>query len=249
LKNSTLQPFFPPYQTQITKVNQAVSLRFKPCELLEYPESRRRYNMIRKDECDMLEKSADWAISSQAPWEQGEGSTTRSSSPDRMKGPRAQGLTSECTQVRRVLNALKDELMAAYEAGLSIPEMSKKWGFTPEAFRMWFSKRGLKVADKFHKGYIVTHNGYTKVQCPTHPNADGKGYVGVHILAMEEYLGRYLGKDEIVHHRDDNKANNAIDNLELMTDSAHRSHHARRGDCGWAKYHQNQGHNIRVNKI
>ena len=136
--------------------------------------------------------------------------------------------------------------MAAYEAGLSISEMIEKWGFTQPAFRKWFLKRGLKPVDKFHKGYIVTHNGYIKVLRPTHPNADGKGYVGVHILVMEEHLGRYLADDEIVHHKDDNKANNAVDNLELMTDFDHRSYHARRGDCGWSKYHQNAGH--RVNK-
>lgn len=241
--------FCRPYPTPITKVDQGFSLRYKPCELLEYPESHRRYNVIRKDERDMLEKSMDWAISSQAALEGVEGSTTRSSSPDRTKGPRAQGSTDGCIQVRRSLNGLEDELMTAYETGLSVSEMVNKWGFSDTAFRVWFSKRGLKLVNKFHKGHIVTHGGYIKVRCLTHPNVDSKGYVGVHILVMEEHLGRYLAEDEIVHHKDDNKANNAVDNLELMTDSAHRSYHARRGDCGWAKYHQNQGHNIRVDKI
>jgi hypothetical protein len=198
--------------------------------------------MIRKDECESLEKPVDWAISSQAALEGVEGSTTRSSNPDRMKGPRAQGLIDGCMQVRRRLNDLEDELMAAYKAGLSTSEMVEKWGFSDTAFRQWFLKRGLKTVNKFHKGYIVTHNGYIKVLRPRHPNADGKGYVGVHVLMMEEHLGHYLADDEIVHHKDDNKANNAIGNLELMTDFDHRSHHARRGDCGWAKYHRNQRH-------
>ena len=39
-----------------------------------------------------LENISDWAISSQASWEQEEGSTTRFSNPDRMKGPRARSL-------------------------------------------------------------------------------------------------------------------------------------------------------------
>src|SRR5580765_5637403 len=42
-----------------------------------------------------FENSSDWAISSQASWEQDEGSTTRSSNPDRMKNPRAQGLCKQ----------------------------------------------------------------------------------------------------------------------------------------------------------
>jgi HNH endonuclease len=199
--------------------------------------------MIRKDECDMLEKSVDWAISSQAAQEWVEGSTTRSSSPERMKGPRVQGLI-RCIQMRR-LGEIETELMEAYRSGMSVPEMVEKWGFSDTAFRVWFRKRGLKTVNKFHKGFIVTHNGYIKVLRPSHPNVDSKGYVGVHVLVMEEHLGRYLADDEIVHHKDDNKANNAIGNLELMTDFDHRSHHARRGDCGWAKYHRNQGHKIR----
>lgn len=39
-----------------------------------------------------FENISDWVISSRASWEQEEGSTTRLSNPDRMKGPRARSL-------------------------------------------------------------------------------------------------------------------------------------------------------------
>ena len=34
---------------------------------------------------------------------------------------------------------------------------------------------------------------------------------------MENHLGRLLNSDEVVHHKDHNKFNNDISNLEVMT--------------------------------
>jgi hypothetical protein len=41
-------------------------------------------------------------------------------------------------------------------------------------------------------------------------------------IVMEEHLGRKLERNEIVHHKDGNKENNNIDNLELF--SSHKDH-------------------------
>ncbi|MBQ8130872.1 MAG: HNH endonuclease [Bacilli bacterium] len=68
-----------------------------------------------------------------------------------------------------------------------------------------------------------------------HPNATSKSYVLYHRLVMENYLGRYLTKDEVVHHKDGNKTNNDITNLELMTNSEHTRLHAK--EMGKAKAH------------
>ena len=74
-----------------------------------------------------------------------------------------------------------------------------------------------KKIDTFHKGYTITWNGYKMVKCPNHPHCDGKGYIREHILVMEKYLGRYLTEDEVVHHIDENKANNVFTNLIWCT--------------------------------
>ena len=67
--------------------------------------------------------------------------------------------------------------------------------------------------------------GYLLVYAPDHPNAH-RGRVLEHRLVMEKAIGRYLLPDEVVHHKDRNKHNNKIDNLELRTNSDHAKEHA-----------------------
>ena len=50
--------------------------------------------------------------------------------------------------------------------------------------------------------------------------------IAKHRLIMMEYLGRELKENEIVHHIDHNKANNNIENLQLMTSSEHAKLHS-----------------------
>jgi len=64
---------------------------------------------------------------------------------------------------------------------------------------------------------------------------------------MELILGRRLNQDEVVHHKDHNKLNNNIDNLEVMKKKDHNSlHHA-----GLKKptTNQNPPHKLNEDKI
>lgn len=72
----------------------------------------------------------------------------------------------------------------------------------------------------------MTMFGYVAVFVPNHPHCNKDGMVMEHRLVMEEYLGRYLKEDEIVHHKNRIKTDNRIENLQLMNKEEHSRLHA-----------------------
>ena len=69
-------------------------------------------------------------------------------------------------------------------------------------------------------------DGYVLVSAPAdHPRGDADGLVFEHRLVMEQQLGRHLTPQEIVHHKDGNRQNNAPANLELLTRKRHPTAH------------------------
>lgn len=70
------------------------------------------------------------------------------------------------------------------------------------------------------KGTSLKPNGYIE-----YTRGKNKGRL-VHVVAMESLIGRRLLQNEVVHHKDEDKTNNSIDNLQLMTRAEHSMHHA-----------------------
>lgn len=76
----------------------------------------------------------------------------------------------------------------------------------------------------FKTGKYKNHQGYV---CVLNTQKDKKRrYILEHVQVMENYLGRPLEKNEVVHHVNGKKDDNSIDNLELMLHSEHLRFHS-----------------------
>lgn len=78
----------------------------------------------------------------------------------------------------------------------------------------------------FSTPYLDKSTGYMKIKI------DGKD-MKYHRYVMEQEIGRKLLTEELVHHIDHDKLNNAIENLEIMSVSVHMKYH-------WADRRQKQ---------
>jgi len=81
------------------------------------------------------------------------------------------------------------------------------------------SKARLEWADKFAKGQSVKPTGYAEFT-----RGPNKGRL-VHVVLMEEKIGRRILPGECVHHIDGDPLNNSLGNLAFMTLSTHASLH------------------------
>lgn len=77
------------------------------------------------------------------------------------------------------------------------------------------------------EGHTKTRaDGYISLYYPKHPNSAKDGYVLEHRYIMEQHLGRGLRDNEVVHHINGKKNDNRIENMVVMTPSAHMSYHS-----------------------
>lgn len=83
-------------------------------------------------------------------------------------------------------------------------------------------------------GEYLDSAGYKYVYSPNHPNKNKMGYVKESRLVVEKSLGRYLTKDEKVHHINRITSCNEISNLSVMSASEHNRLHC--VEDGLSKY-------------
>lgn len=82
----------------------------------------------------------------------------------------------------------------------------------------------------YWKGGRIYHKGYIYILKKEHPAADRDGYILEHRFIMEQHLKRHLHTKEIVHHKNKNRSDNRIKNLELcVSQSKHMSKHYPKG--------------------
>jgi hypothetical protein len=74
-------------------------------------------------------------------------------------------------------------------------------------------------------GATKSTKGYWYINMPGHPRAMKSGYVKRADIVLEASLGRPLRPGEIAHHVDDNKENDAPENLRCMMVGPHSAFH------------------------
>ncbi len=108
-----------------------------------------------------------------------------------------------CEEIRnKIIKKQKETLSKMSQEERSL-KMGRWKGKTAENSAHWKGGRCLK-------------DGYVFILKKEHPFCNQRGYMREHRLVMEEYIGRYLEKKEIVHHKNGIKNDNRIENLELL---------------------------------
>jgi len=88
-----------------------------------------------------------------------------------------------------------------------------------------FKKYGNPLGGREQGVGKYARNGYWLVLRKNWPTSRKDGYVLEHRYVMENYLGRSLEKDEIVHHKNGIRTDNRIENLELLKLTEHYKGH------------------------
>ena len=113
--------------------------------------------------------------------------------------------------------------------------MNKKKGKNNPFFGKHHTKVTRKRMSELKKIYFKTHHssqwlggrrkderGYILIYSPNHPRATRHNYVYEHRLVMEQNIGRYLKRNEIVHHLNGVRDDNRIENLIITTLKKHQ---------------------------
>ena len=127
-----------------------------------------------------------------------------------------------------------------------------KGGKMPESAKKAIAKSQIGKGNSNWNGGRTNddYNNYISILISHHPYADINGRVKEERLIIEKYLGRYLRKEEIVHHINRNKQDNRIKNLQIVSSLEHgRIHHKKNKHALGYKFTKKQRKNLSNSKL
>lgn len=148
------------------------------------------------------------------------------------------------SQVNNIVNIDTEWLINAYEIeNKSLTEIAKIIGCSINTIR----RRLIELNIPIKKRYDLSKNNLPHYQGEKNPAWKGgkfqraEGYIMIwnpekqdyeleHRMVVEKYLGRKLKTTEQIHHKNGNKSDNRIENLEIKSISEHAKIHAKGKD-------------------
>ena len=142
-------------------------------------------------------------------------------------------------------------MVEAYKQGVGTKELAVLHGVTDTTIARYLRAVGIAIrpagfqrGESHHAwkgGRVSTEDGYILALVypddPFYPmgqiKTDSSGrYVLEHRLVLARHLGRVLSEDETVHHKDTDRTNNTLDNLQLRQGRHGKGGALRCSDCG-----------------
>lgn len=129
------------------------------------------------------------------------------------------------------------EITNEYREKMKKIALSKGYGKWMKGKKLTYKQKQLrkeKIGDKnigknhpmWKGGKQIGSDGYILKHAPNHPNKMKRNSVREHRLVVEKALGRYLNSKEVVHHINEDKKDNRIENLYLFSnDKEHLAYH------------------------
>jgi hypothetical protein len=133
------------------------------------------------------------------------------------------GPPSEESNMKRRLAMTGRKITKAHRMKIRLVNLGRKRGpHTADAKRRISESNIATWKSKGSKQRYKTIKGYIMVKAENHPYANSIGYIFEHRLLMEKHIGRYLKKREEIHHLNEIRDDNRLENLKLC--KTHKEH-------------------------
>jgi DNA-binding CsgD family transcriptional regulator len=125
---------------------------------------------------------------------------------------------------------IREQIVTMYQENMSQEAIGKRLGYSQSKVSHVIRAKGIStrltgIRNHQWNGGRNVHHGYVKVYIDALSMSDrelaramspgDQQYIPEHRLVMAHYLGRPLRKEETVHHINENKTDNRIENLQL----------------------------------